>query len=56
MNGQRKKREQMSMRVKDSERNVMTEPARVKSRWSEYFEQLLNVDDGRRAELTEVRG
>ena len=56
VNGQRKKREQMSMRVKDSEGNVMTEPTRVKSRWSEYFEQLLNVDDGRRAELTEVRG
>merc|ERR1711872_852032 len=55
-NGQRKKREQMSMRVKDSEGNVMTEPTGVKSRWSEYFEQLLNVDDGRRAELTDVRG
>ena len=55
VNGQRKKKEQMSMRVKDSEGNVMTEPTGVKRRWSEYFEQLLNVDDGRRAELTEVR-
>ena len=36
--------------------NVFTEQNLVKHRWSEYFEQLLNVDDGRAAELTDLRG
>ena len=31
----------------------MTNASDVKQRWKEYFEWLLNVDDGRRAELTE---
>ena len=31
----------------------MTDASDVKQRWKEYFEWLLNVDDGRRTELTE---
>ena len=31
----------------------MTDASDVKHRWKEYFEWLLNVDDGKRAELTE---
>ena len=49
----RKDRDQMSMRVRDSDENIMTDASDVKQRWKEYFEWLLNADDGRRAELTE---
>ena len=49
----RKERDQMSMRVRDSDGNVVTDASDIKQRWKEYFEWLLNVDDGRRAELTE---
>ena len=31
----------------------MADASAVKHRWKEYFEWLLNVDDGRRAEMTE---
>ena len=31
----------------------MTDASDIKQRWKEYFEWLLNVDDGRRAELSE---
>ena len=31
----------------------MTDASDVKQRWKEHFKWLLNVDDGRRAELTE---
>ena len=30
----------------------MTDASDVKQLWKEYFEWLLNVDDGRRTELT----
>ena len=49
----RKERDQMSMRVRDSDGNIVTDATDVKERWKEYFEWLLKVDDGRRAELTE---
>ena len=42
----------MSMRVRDSDGNIVTDASDVKQRWKEYFEWLLTVDDGRRAELT----
>ena len=41
------------MRVKNSEGNVLMETGTLHSRWSKYFECLLNVDGGRRAQLTE---
>ena len=49
---QRKVREQTEVRIKDSDGNIFTNKNAVKERWSEYFEQLLNVDDGRLAELS----
>ena len=49
----RKERDLMSMRVRDNDGNIVTDARDVKQRWKEYFEWLLNVDDGRRAELTE---
>ena len=48
----RKEKDQMNMRVRDSDGNIETDANDVKQRWKEYFEWLLNVDDGRRAELT----
>ena len=54
VNGTRKVREQMSMKVKDDEGMMLTEPQAVRGRWSEYFERLLNVDDGRRAIISET--
>lgn len=53
VNRKRKQRDQMSMKVRDSDGNMINEESGVKERWTEYFEWLLNVDDGRRAELTE---
>merc|ERR1711921_58416 len=47
-------REQMTIKVRDSEGNMLTEGARVQQRWREYFESLLNEDDGRRAQMSEV--
>ena len=44
----------MIMKVRDSEGNMLTERAAVQQRWSEYYEALLNVDDGRRAQLSEI--
>ena len=41
------------MQVRDSDGNTVTDASNVKQRWKEYFEWLLNVGDGRRAELTE---
>ena len=49
----RKERDQMSMQVRDSDGNIVTNASDVKKRWKEYFEWVLNVDDGKRAELNE---
>lgn len=43
------------MRIKDVERNILTEGKGVQSRQREYPEQLLNFDDGRVAKLTDAR-
>ena len=56
LNRKRNAREQMTMKVRDVDGNMLTERAVVQQRWSEYFEGLLNVDDGRRAQLSEVMG
>ena len=47
VNRKRNAREQMIMKVRDSEGNMLTEQAAVQQRWSEYYEALLNVDDGK---------
>ena len=54
INKKRKVRDQMNMRIRDCEGNILTESAAVKKRWSEYFECLLNVDDGRRAQVNGI--
>ena len=43
----------MNMRVRDSDGNIVADASDVKQRWKECFEWRLNVDDGRRADLTE---
>ena len=55
VNKKRSTREQMSMRVKDSEGNLLVEQGAVSKRWKEYFQGLLNVDTGRGAQLLDVR-
>ncbi|MEL7302024.1 MAG: reverse transcriptase family protein, partial [Pseudomonadota bacterium] len=55
VNRERKSREQLDVRIKDADGNVVTEERAVLDRWSEYYEQLLNVDDGRAAVLTDAR-
>merc|ERR1712002_703474 len=54
VNRKRSAIDQMTMKVRDSEGNMLTEGAKVQKRWREYFESLLNVDDGRRAQMSEV--
>ena len=54
VNQKRNVREQMIMKVRDSEGNMLTERAAVRQKWSENCEALLNVDDGRRSQLSEV--
>ena len=49
----RKESDQMSMQFRDSDGNIVTDASDVKQKWKKYSEWLLNVDDGRRAELTE---
>ena len=41
------------MQVRDNDGNIVTDASYIKQRWKEYYEWLLNVDGGRRAELTE---
>ena len=53
MNRKRKERDQIRMQIGDSGRNIVTGASDIKQRWKEHFEWLLNVDDGRRAELTD---
>ena len=55
VNSQSKVKEQMDMRIKDIDGNMVTEKNDVKRRWREYFEDLLNVDNGRVAELMDAR-
>ena len=43
----------MNMQVRDSDGNIVTDVSDVKKRWKDYFKWLLNVDDEKRAELTE---
>ena len=52
----RKERDQMSMRVKNSDGNIVNDASHasdVKQKWKEFSEWLLSADDGRRAELIE---
>ena len=42
------------MRVKDRDRNMLIEGKAARRRWSEYFEELLNVQDGVQANVVAV--
>ena len=55
VNAERRVKEQLELRIKDENGCLLTEENAVKARWNEYFNELLNVDDGREAELTEGR-
>merc|ERR1712002_206763 len=55
VNSERKEREQMDFRIKDADGEYVTEEGAVLDRWSNYFEQLLNFDDGRVAVLNDAR-
>jgi len=39
VNGEQKTKEQMYMRIKDLDGNILTEERAVQSRWREYHEQ-----------------
>ena len=54
VNSVRKVRDQMDMRIKDVNGNILSDESEVKNRWSGYFQELLNVDNGREAELTDA--
>ena len=47
VNMKRKERDQRSMLVRDSDGNIVTDASDVEQIWKEYFEWLLNVDDGK---------
>ena len=55
VNRKRKEREQMDFRIIDADGEYVTEERTVLDRWSGYFKQLLNFDDGRVAVLNDER-
>ena len=55
MNAERRVKERLELRIKDENGCLLTEENAVQVRWNEYFSELLNVDNGREAELTEGR-
>ena len=52
VNGVRKKRESCATKMKDANGNLLSGEKEVSARWKEYFCELLNVRDERKAELT----
>ena len=54
VNAERKVKEQMDFRIKDVNGEMLSEESEVLSRWSEYFEVLLNVEDRREAEMNDI--
>ena len=53
VNEVRKPKSQMSMNVKDERGNIVNEKRGVLRRWSDYFEELLNVSDDREPVVAE---
>ena len=54
VNGVRKQKEGIEMRVKDKTGKILLEEQKVLKRWSEHFDQLLNVSDEREAQVNAV--
>ena len=48
-----REREKIIGGVKDKNGNLITESEKVRERWKEYFDELLNVEDGREAEVVD---
>ena len=44
------------MRVKDRDGNMLVEGKAVRHRWAEYFDELLNVQDGVQANVVAIGG
>ena len=44
--------EQMGETVKGVNGEVTTEPGEMRKKWSEYYEELLNIEDGKEAVVT----
>ena len=44
------------MRVRDRDSNILLEGNAVKHRWDEYFDELLNVEDGAHASIVAAVG
>ena len=42
-----RKVKEMDMKVNDVDGNILTEESEVKNRWSRYFQELLNVNNGK---------
>ena len=55
VNAGRRVKEHLELRIKDENGCLLTEESVVKVRWNEYFSELLNVNEGREAELTQGR-
>ena len=52
----RKGEQREDMRVKDREGNMLIDGKAARRRWAEYFEELLNVQDGVQASVVAVGG
>ena len=51
----RKSNDQMEMRIRDADGHMLTDGEDVVGRFRSYFDKLLNVDDGREAQLSDAR-
>ena len=55
VNTERKSNNQMEMRIIDADGYMLTDCEDVVGRFRSYFGELLNVDDGREAQLSDAR-
>ena len=44
------------MRIKNRDGNMLVERKKVRHRWAEYFDELLNMQDGEQASIVVVGG
>ena len=53
VNGVRKNKESVEVNLKDANWTILVEEEKeVQRRWTEYFEQLLNIDERKEAEIS----